>query len=128
MMSSLDKWAADIARQYQEAVERGEHDEQCEYHVEGFYLCHCSKRRREARGIVEPPFRELYFPPPSCTECDADLDNDDGHWRCYTCKLTWDPSGCNPEFTDVYGETLAEDSQRWFTAYLSKTSPAEVSS
>lgn len=112
-MNSLDKWNQAIATRYAEAVERGDHDEQCEYDVRGFYLCHCSKRRREAAGYTEVPDEELYFPPPSCPRCDDDLENDDGHWRCRDCRLIWDQYGRDAKFTDNHGDSLVEDSARW---------------
>lgn len=107
-----EEWIAKNATRYYEAVARGDHDEDCEYDVRGFYLCHCSKRRREAAGFTEPPSDELYFPPPSCPRCDEDLDFDDG-WACRECRVHWSANGSDAEFTDEYGDTLAEDSARW---------------
>lgn len=120
---SEDELKALIAESYAASVERGEHDDLCEYDVRGFYLCHCSKRRREAEGFTEPPGDELYFPPPSCPRCDDDLDFDEG-WACRRCHLHWNERGVDAEFTDDYGDDLAEESAKWKAHWF----PAEVRS
>jgi len=102
-----------IAARYAEQIARGEHDDACEYDVRGFYLCHCSKRKREAAGFTEPPSDDLYFPPPSCPHCDGDLDSDGDSWCCYSCRLQWTQHGTDAEFTDDHGDDLAEDSAAW---------------
>jgi hypothetical protein len=106
-----DRWHARMRERHVAAVARGEHDDLCEYRVEGFYICHCSKRAREAAGFTEPPAGELHFPPPSCPRCDQDLDFDDS-WVCSTCHVRWDRHGTDAEFTDDYGD-LAADLARW---------------
>jgi hypothetical protein len=111
-------WAAEwhdrMAANYQASVERGEHDEKCEYDVSGFYLCHCSKRRREAKGFTAPPTDNLEFPPPYCPQCDAELDFDEGFY-CRPCSLHWDSDGHgdSARFTDEYGDDLTADAEHW---------------
>ena len=111
----FEEWKARVARDYAMAVGRGEHDDQCEFDVGGFYLCHCSKRRREAKGFIKPPTEDLYFPPPDCTRCDKALEHDGDCWRCYDCSLSWDSTGdgSSAQFTDVFGGDLATDAERW---------------
>lgn len=108
------EWRERIEVNYLAAVERGEHDEQCEFDVRGFYLCHCSKRRREAAGFTEPPTDNLEFPPPCCPRCDEDLSFEEG-WFCTGCSLSWDSDGAahSVRFTDLCGDDLAGDAERW---------------
>jgi hypothetical protein len=110
----VKEWHERIAADYQAAVERGEHDEKCEYDVRGFYLCHCSKRRREAAGHTELPTHDLYFPPPDCPRCHKDLSHDEG-WYCNGCSLSWDSTGYgdSARFTEVHGDDLAADAEQW---------------
>lgn len=108
------EWAERVARNHQASVERGEHDEQCEFDPGGFYLCHCSKRQREAAGFTEPPIDHLDFPPPDCPRCGEELIHEEG-WDCGKCSLSWDPDGAasSARFTDIYGDDLAADAERW---------------
>lgn len=108
------EWSERVARDHRASVERGEHDEQCEFDVKGFYLCHCSKRSREAEGFAEPPTDHLEFPPPFCPRCDEELVHEEG-WNCSKCSLSWDSDGRggSAEFTDTYGDDLAGDAERW---------------
>lgn len=105
-MSEHNEWIERIRRQHQASVERGEHDGECEYDVdEGFMLCNCSKRRREAAGFTEPPTEPLWFPPPDCTHCGKKLSHDGDCWCCHECSLTWSGHGQDgAEFTDDYGD------------------------
>lgn len=101
---SLDTFFERVLERHAESVARGEHDDQCEYGP-GFYLCHCSKRRREASGFTVAPTEELYFPPPACPHCDEDLEFDGDGWTCGKCPLRWDSSGSGgAAFTDEYGD------------------------
>jgi hypothetical protein len=115
-----EEWQADVRRRYAEAVARGEHDEQCEYHPEGFYLCHCRKRRRLAAGHTELPNPGLDFPPPPCPNCYGDLSFDGDGWDCRPCHLSWSSDGSNPHWTDDYGDDLAADSARWAEHWLAR--------
>ena len=114
-MKNQTPWKQEIVKRYHAAVERGEHDDECEYDTRGYYLCHCSKRRREANGHGELPNEDLYFPPPSCPRCDNDLDSDGDSWRCYACRLQWSYSGDSDsaEFTDDYGPNLKAEVSAW---------------
>jgi len=82
----------------------GTHDDRCEQR-ERNWLCHCSKRRRESRGLTVPPTEDLYFPPPDCPECTGDLEFDGDLWDCPTCRLAWSSDGraSTARFTDDYG-------------------------
>jgi hypothetical protein len=100
---AMERHAADVAR--------GLHDDACEYgkrlsNGTRLLLCHCSKRRREAKGFTAPPREDLYFPPPDCPRCDGDLDHDGDSWNCYECSLSWESngSGSSCHFTDDYGD------------------------
>lgn len=108
------EWREKCAARYMESVERGEHDEECEYDPQGFYLCHCSKRRREAKGFTEPPTDNLEFPPPDCPRCYEGLHFDEG-WYCPACSLSWHSSGDgdSARFTDDHGDDLAGQAERW---------------
>lgn len=110
--SALDSFRARVVANYEAAVARGEHDDQCEYDPRGFFLCHCSKRRREARGLVSPPTEPLEFPPPDCPECDRGLVHDGDSFCCSHCSLSWDDAG-EAHFTDDFGEDLAGQAERW---------------
>lgn len=114
-MKDQTPWNQDIVERYRASVERGEHDDECEYDTRGFYLCHCSKRRREASGNVKPPDEDLYFPPPLCPRCGRDVNSDGDSWDCVSCRLQWDYSGyaCSAEFTDDYGPNLKDDVAGW---------------
>jgi hypothetical protein len=109
-MSLHDEWLARCKAEHQASVERGEHDERCEYGTKPngsiLLLCHCSKRRREAAGFTTPPDVDLYFPPPTCSHCDGDLDHDGDGWQCYECALSWDSNGRGSSctFTDEFGD------------------------
>lgn len=121
--SSHDRWAARCAREHAEAVARGEHDGKCEYlRTPGFHLCHCSKRRREAKGHATPP-GELIFQPPICPRCDHEVDSDDdGGWICHRCCVYWDNHGTGAAFYDDYGDIDAEST----SAEMTSSAPAVV--
>lgn len=109
------EWSERVAADHQASVERGEHDEKCEFDVQGFYLCHCSKRRREAAGFTTPPTDHLEFPPPDCPRCNKELGHDGERWNCAGCSLTWDSNGDgrSASFTDDFGDDLAGDAEQW---------------
>lgn len=99
----FDKRAAEA---HAAAVARGEHDDSCEYlAVRGFYLCGCSKRRREAKGLTKPP--ELEFVPPICLGCEEDAEVDADGFTCSRCSTSWDFNGRNGDFYDDYGDLAA---------------------
>lgn len=103
-MSLADFWAR-IEKHHAASVAAGEHDPACEW-TPGFYLCNCSKRRREANGITTVPREDLDFPPPSCPRCSGDLDHDGDGWLCLPCHLAWNSSGVGDtaRFTDDHGD------------------------
>jgi hypothetical protein len=113
----MSAWATKVRERHQKELVDGLHDQDCEFRSEGFWLCHCSKRRREARGFTTPPNDDLYFPPPYCNgpDCYNVLEHDGDSWRCYTCNLSWDSagSGSSARFTDDYGPDLATEVSRW---------------
>jgi hypothetical protein len=111
--AALETFGSRVARRHEEECARGLHDEQCEFRPRGFWICNCSKRRREAEGFIEPPAEELHFPPPACPRCDVDLDHDGDGWQCYSCHLSWRHDGSHCEFTDDYGDDLAERVALW---------------
>lgn len=95
---TLTEW---MRNKHTNEMERGLHDDQCEWRSTGFYLCHCSKRRREADGLTAP-LDDIYFPPPMCPSCD-----------CEYCRTTWDMDGTHAKFIDVYSDDLAADVVEW---------------
>ena len=103
-MTTTDPHLLRFHARHADQVAAGQHDETCEWEP-GFYLCHCSKRRREAAGHTEVPTDDLDFPPPSCPRCYADLEHDGDGWDCTTCALSWDSDGSasSATFTDDYG-------------------------
>lgn len=119
-------WAAEhferVAADCAASVARGEHDEKCEFDVRGFYLCHCSKRRREAEGFTEPPTDSLEFPPPLCPRCEEELHHDEGFY-CPGCCLAWDSDHRTARFTDDFGDDLAADAASWRAARAAQPHP-----
>jgi hypothetical protein len=111
-MSTLDEWSKQLAVKHRAEVADGQHDERCEWHEAGHYLCHCSKRRREAEGFTEGPF--LVYQSPLCDRCWKSVDHDGDGWRCYACNVQWDTDGYEQrgEFTDDHGD-LDESYKRW---------------
>lgn len=104
MATPTDRFFADAERRHKEAVARGEHDARCEYlHRPGFRLCHCSKRRREAAGHIDPP-GELIHQYPICPRCDQEVDHDGDSWTCPRCRCWWDRQGLTATFYDDYGD------------------------
>jgi len=57
----------------------------------------------------------LYFPPPDCTHCDEPLYHNGDGWSCDACSLSWDSNGMggSARFTDIFGDDLAADAERW---------------
>lgn len=104
-MSIFDNLDERLA-QWTERRVAGQHDEQCEQR-ERSYICHCSKRAREARGLTVTPDSDLYFPPPDCPSCDGELDCDAGDsWSCPHCRISWDIDGraSTAYFEDEFGD------------------------
>jgi hypothetical protein len=98
------------------------HDEQCE-RMPNFYLCHCAKRDRLARGVTELP--ELWVQYPKCGGCYGETWHDGDSLRCDECHVTWAEDAGDGEqavhFTDDHDwidsqgvrHTLDEDVKAW---------------
>ena len=121
-MTSTD-FFADVKRRHQEAVERGEHDGQCEWREGGFFICNCSKRRRIAAGYTEPP-GELIYEMPICPRCDKHVDHDGDSFTCPRCCVFWNADG-TAEFYDDHGD-LTADLAKWEAKHAKPTAPAVV--
>lgn len=100
MSAVLDRMRAEAQVRYDAETAKGEHDGQCEWRPRS-WLCHCSKRRREAVGFTTPP--ELDWVPPACGRCGNDTNPTDGGFICETCHVYWDRNG-DAEFTDDFGD------------------------
>lgn len=108
----VDSFDERAAKAHAESVARGEHDDRCEYlAVPGFYLCHCSKRRREKAGHTEPP-GELIFQQPVCPRCEEEVYHDGDSWNCTRCCCHWKTDGTDAQFYDEYGD-LDADLAKW---------------
>lgn len=105
-----DFWAK-AKRDHWAAVERGEHDPQCEWRPDGFYVCGCSKRRRESVGYAVPP-GELIHLAPVCPRCHNDVVHDGDTFTCYSCNAYWPNAYGTAEFFDDYGD-VAADLAKW---------------
>ncbi|MBK5250884.1 MAG: hypothetical protein JJE50_15865 [Actinomycetales bacterium] len=102
-MSGDDFWAG-IETRHAAAVDRGEHDGLCEWRP-GFYLCHCSKREREARGLTTPPTLTHQYP--LCSGCDREVYHNGDGWECGRCHTSWSSGAGEDErgtFTDDHGD------------------------
>lgn len=99
---SLDKFHEKAMQSYAESVARGEHDGQCEFPAHP-YICHCSKRRREAEGHTTPP-GDLIWQPPICPRCYKDTIGDGSGYACGPCGTGWDEHGMNATFIDDFGD------------------------
>lgn len=94
------------AKVHAEEVERGEHDDQCEYQaIKGWYLCNCSMRARLKRGLTTPP--ELEHQYLICLGCNEEVDHDGDGWNCPRCSTSWN-SRNEGHFYDEYGDLHTE--------------------
>lgn len=100
---SMAEWHAKVKARHDEEVANGLHDTECEHRDNGYYLCHCSKRKRIAEGYTEPP-EALLFSNPTCPRCYTETDHDGDSYYCVPCKVTWPDPNEPAEFTDDYGE------------------------
>jgi hypothetical protein len=117
---TLKDWHKRCVDQHRAQVAAGRHDDQCEWAPTGFFLCHCSKRRREAKGHGELPKGELYFPPPMCPRCDRDVEHNGDSWTCPACSIVYDDRGEASMFTDDYGPDLAAERRKHDEQVVSK--------
>lgn len=103
----MKRWEERAAKSHAESVERGEHDDQCEYQaIKGWYLCNCSKRARLKRGLTEVP--ELEFQYPVCLGCNETVDDDGDSYICLRCSVSWNFKGRNGHFNDDFGDLHTE--------------------
>jgi hypothetical protein len=98
------------------------HDERCE-RLPDFYMCHCNKRERLAKGPTELPTLSIQYP--VCNGCGRETWHDGDSYRCDRCHVTWSSNAGDGEqadhfvddmdWTDVDGvlHTLEEDRQAW---------------
>lgn len=113
-MGALENWNAQKLDRWTDAYRLGRHDDDCEQR-ERYGLCHCSKRRRLAAGLTEPP--TLSHHAPTCDRCDRDVTFDGDSWVCYPCATRWDSNagdGDRGEFFDDHGaDGLSDADERW---------------
>lgn len=106
------EWRERVHRDHAAAVERGEHDAQCEWRPTGHYLCNCSKRRRERDGYTEPP-GELIWQYPLCPRCQEEVGHDGDGYTCDPCCAWWPNAHGKAEFFDDHGDDLAANLAKW---------------
>lgn len=119
----LKRWEERAAQSHAESVERGEHDDQCEYQaIKGWYLCNCSMRARLKRGLTTPP--ELEHQYPVCLGCDQSVDHDGDSFYCPRCSTSWN-SRNEGHFTDEFGDLHTEiaETREQLAAATGKTLP-----
>lgn len=123
-MFSMGRFDAKVAASWVDGRIAGEHDEQCELPYRP-WVCNCAKRTRKAKhGDKEPD--SLYFPSPSCTRCDEDLEYDDDCWFCRSCGIQWGSDGEFYQFTDDMGD-LGKDLDRseWSPVFKAAMQPIQ---
>lgn len=120
---SLADYKQRVIESHIEATARGEHDNQCEWHPDGFWLCACSKRAREREGYTKPP-GELIHQMPVCPRCEEEVAHDGDGFTCPRCKVDWDESGV-AHFYDDYGD-VAADRAKWDAARAAKRVGADT--
>jgi hypothetical protein len=102
----MQRFEERAAKAHAESVERGEHDDQCEYQaIKGWYLCNCSKRARLKRGLTTPP--ELEHQYPICLGCNEEVNHDGDGWNCPRCSTSWN-SRNEGHFYDEFGDLHTE--------------------
>lgn len=107
----MDDFRASCNTRHATSVAAGEHDELCEWRDAGHFLCHCSKRRREAVGFTKAP--ALMHQYPLCDGCWEEVDHTGDSWECPRCHVSWGlgPGGDDTDtFTDDYGVL---DTAKW---------------
>ncbi|NUS02035.1 MAG: hypothetical protein HOV97_05670 [Nonomuraea sp.] len=85
-MTLIDDWNKQHVQTYLQQYEMGLHDIDCEQR-ERSYICHCSKRKREAEGKTTLP--QIYFTMPICDGCNKEVDHDGDNFFCPRCKVAW---------------------------------------
>ena len=117
----MDEWFAKVKVRHDAEIAKGLHDADCEHRDNGHFLCHCSKRKREAGGYTEPP-GELVWNHPECPRCGNEVDHNGDSFYCDPCKATWPNARGNAEFTDDYGEL---DMKAWDEAKVAANGSPE---
>jgi hypothetical protein len=120
---SLTDYKQRVIESHAEALARGEHDDLCEWHPDGFWVCNCSKRARERAGKTTPP-GELIHQMSICPGCDEEVDHDGDGFTCPRCKCDWDERG-DAHFYDNYGDVSA-DRAEWDAARAAKSVGADT--
>jgi hypothetical protein len=105
--SPMDKFWSGVFESHRQSLDRGEHDPQCEWRPTGFFLCNCSKRSRERRGLTKPP-GPLIYQMPICPTCYEEVEHDGDSYTCPRCCVAWDERGEVATFQDDYGDVAAE--------------------
>lgn len=116
----ISEWSERIRAQHADEVANEKHDNQCEWRETGFFICNCSKRKREASGYTTPP-GELQHQYPLCPRCDDEVEHDGDSFVCNPCKTYWDPTDQSDEgtFKDDNGD-LTEDVAKWDAQHETK--------
>ena len=98
----MDTWKRKVIEHHLEQCALGEHDELCEWRIEGHFLCSCRMRTRVATGFTEPPADLDFFSPP-CTHCGRETYHDGDSLTCGHCNVGWESDGTNARFLDDHG-------------------------
>ncbi|GAA4915631.1 hypothetical protein [Nesterenkonia rhizosphaerae] len=106
-MVTMNDFLERVRAEHDAEVAKGLHDQDCEHSTsEGFLLCHCSKRRREAEGRTALPTLSWNYP--TCTGCWEEVSHDGDSFRCQRCKVSWSSDATDGDtadhFDDDYGD------------------------
>lgn len=115
-MSIFDQFSETLTARHATQVTAGLHDGGCEWRENGYWICNCSKRKREAEGYTTPP-GDLIFEYPTCPRCHKTVDHDGDSFSCENCKCRWDSSGQDATFNDDHGDL---DPTEWDKAAAEK--------
>lgn len=93
------------------------HDDECEK-LPDFYICHCYKRERLARNVIELP--RLVVDWPACSGCGNTVHHDGNSLRCDRCHVIWGSGAHDGDLAErfwdehnVPGETLEDMRAKW---------------
>lgn len=98
-----NEWTARVLVKHADAVEAGEHDNECEWRPNGHFICNCRARKRIAAGFTEPP-GELIHQYPICPRCDDEVHHNGDSFECPRCNCYWPSDGGPAVFNDDYGD------------------------
>jgi len=105
MHPAQQEWHDRANAHHRAEVDKGLHDEKCEWREAGHFLCNCRKRRRIAEGRTVPP--RLYWNYPTCTGCWREVSHDGDGYVCEHCHVAWDSRAGDDdqgEWSDDYGD------------------------